>query len=227
MMKNVLIVEDESVVAMEIASYVKQLELHVIAKVSNAQDALKVVNTQNVDLVLMDIYLKGQEDGISCVEEMKKIKSVQVIYISAFSDEATLQRAIDTKPSSYLVKPFSLLDLKIAINIAIKNATSNSDKNDFLIGDIVFDKEFSYDTRTDELLCLGEKIHLTTQERSLLRLLMKSKNCVVSIYQLENELWPQKESNENTRRALVARLRSKLNYKFIETVHSIGYKICF
>jgi len=54
---------------------------------------------------------------------------------------------------------------------------------------------------------------------------MKSKNSIVSINEMENEIWPDKMPNEGTRRALVSRLRSKMKYKFIETIPSLGYRI--
>lgn len=226
-MKDILIVEDESLVAMEIAGYVNKLGYKACETVSSAKAALDVIKKQNVDLVLMDVYIKGDVDGISCAREIKKIKNIPVIYISAFSDDHTLERAIETNPSTYLVKPFSRDDLKIAIKIALKHSEIEDQTTHMLVGDIVFDEEFSYDTHSDELLFLGESIRLTKQERKLLKLLIDAKNSVVSVYEFENEIWPQKESNENTRRALIARLRAKLNYKFIETIHSVGYKINF
>jgi DNA-binding winged helix-turn-helix (wHTH) protein len=92
-------------------------------------------------------------------------------------------------------------------------------------GDIILDAEFSYDTKNSQLIFCSEYIHLTKREIQLLNLLIESKNSIVSIYEMENEIWPEKIANENTRRALVSRLRSKMKYKFIETIPSIGYRI--
>ncbi len=220
MIKNVLIVEDESIVALEIASYITELGYKVLGSVTSAKKALQLLDDINVDLILMDVYLKEEMDGISCVIEIKKQKDIPVIYISAFSDDETLSRAIDTDPSAYLIKPFNRKELKAAMCIATKNSFSSLNR-----GDTIFDDEFSFNTKEKELIMLGEIIHLTKQERQLLLLLVTSKNRVISIYELENEIWPDKISNENTRRALVSRLRSKLKYKFLETIHSIGYRI--
>ncbi len=219
-MINVLIVEDESIVALEISNYVNDLGYIVIKCVSDSQSALDVIASNSVDLVLMDVKIKGEADGISCAKSIKEISDIPIIYISAFSDDVTLSRAIETRPSSYLVKPFNRKELKIAMCIAIKK-----DEKDIRVGDIIFDSEFSFESRTRELLLRGETIHLTKQEQTLLSLLVSAKNSIVSIDEMENEIWPFKSSNENTRRALVARLRSKLNYKFLETVYSIGYRI--
>lgn len=219
-MKNVLIVEDESIVALEIAGYIKELGYKVSSIVSSGLRALEEVGLKPIDLILMDVYIKGDMDGISCADKIKQFKDIPVIYISAFSDDETLSRAIETHPSSYLTKPFNRKELKAAMCIAMKKSSSS-----LKVGDIIFDNEFSFDSLNSELILLGEIIHLTKKEKVLLDLLIKYKNNVVGFYELENYLWSDKESNENTRRALVARLRPKLNYKFLETVHSIGYRL--
>ena len=219
-MLNVLIVEDESIVALEISRYVESLGYTVVKCVSNSQSALDIVKLNRVDLVLMDVKIKGDTDGISCAKSIKEIRDIPLIYISAFSDDMTLDRAIQTKPSSYLVKPFNRKELKIAMRIATKE-----DEKVLRVGDIIFDNEFSFESKTQELIFHGESIHLTKQEQMLLLLLIYAKNNIVSIYEVENEIWPFKDSNENTRRALISRLRSKLNHKFLETVHSMGYRI--
>ncbi len=220
MKKNVLIIEDESIVALEISDYIQELGFNVVSTVSSAKKALEVVEAEELDLILMDVQIKGDIDGISCAKEIKVYKDIPLIYISAFSDDETLSRAIETNPSSYLVKPFNTKELKVAMSIATRNSQES-----LLKGDVVLDEEFSFNTKDRELIMLGEIIHLTKQEKLLLSLLISSKNSIVSIYNLENYIWPDKASNENTRRALVSRLRSKLKYKFLETVHSIGYRI--
>ncbi|MBU0720897.1 response regulator [bacterium] len=225
-MKNILIVEDESLVALEISHFIKELGYTACATASSAAKAMEIMLSCDVDLVLMDVCIKGDVDGIACAANIKNYKNIPIIYISAFSDDSTLERAIETNPTTYLIKPFNTKELEIAIKIALKRDRRQEDSNETdLFGDIILDEVFSYDSRNKDLIMSGELIHLTKQEKQLLDLLIRSKNQVISIYDLENELWPFKESNENTRRALVARLRSKLNYKFIETLHSIGYRI--
>ena len=219
---NILIVEDESIVALELSGYIESLGFKVAGIASSANQAYKIMQNNEIDLILMDVQIKGEIDGITCAREIKKSKDIALIYISAFSDDDTLQRAIETNPSSYLIKPLNRMELKVAIGIAMKNSSDSS-----MVGDIILDSEFSFDSKNRELILHGENIHLTKQEKLLLSLLLNSKNTIVSIYEVENCLWPDKQSNENTRRALVSRLRSKLKYKFLETIHSIGYRINF
>lgn len=219
-MKKVLIVEDESIVAMEIAGYIGELGYDACCIATSAKEAYDAIKRYDIDLVLMDVYIKGDIDGIACAQEIKKKKDIPLIYISAFGDDETLERAIKTDPVAYLIKPFNRKELKVAMGVATKTHKEFSN-----LGDIVFDEEFSYDSQNEELLFRGEIVHLTKQEKQLLHLLVSRKNGIVSIYDMENYIWPNKTSNENTRRALVARLRSKLKYRFIETIHSIGYKL--
>lgn len=225
-MKNILIVEDESLVALEIAGYIEELGYNVVGIAASGAKALELVSANSVDLILMDVYIKGSQDGIQTAQEIRKDQSTPVIYISAFSDDETLERAVLTNPIAYLIKPFNRKELQVSIQIALSRKRRKEDSSrEIYRGNIVFDEDFSFDTQKEELIHGEEIIHLTKQEKKLLKLLIESKNSVVSVYEMENELWPNKESNENTRRALVSRLRAKLNYKFIETIHSIGYKL--
>lgn len=225
-MKNVLIVEDESLVALEISGYIQELGYNVIGIASNFTKALDYVGKSAVDLILMDVYIKGSKDGIQTAQEIHKESDIPVIYISAFSDDETLDRAVQTNPVAYLVKPFNRKELQVAMKIALNRKKRKQESTKILYqGDVIFDEDFSFDTQNEELIYSEEIIHLTKQEQKLLKLLVEFKNSVVSIYEMENELWPDKASNENTRRALISRLRAKLNYKFIETIHAVGYKL--
>ncbi len=225
-MKNILIVEDESLVALEIKTFISGLGDRVVKIVSDATSALEVVKNEDIDLILMDVYIKGDMDGITCASEIKKVKEIPVIYISAFSDDETLQRAIETDPTAYLIKPFNRKELLVAIQIATRSSRRKNDElRDEMIGDVMFDSEFSYVSDSCELIHSGVSIHLTKREKQLLKLLVNTKNGVVSIDTIEYEIWPDKNTNENTRRALVSRLRSKLNHKFLETIHSFGYRL--
>jgi len=225
-MKNILIVEDESLVALEISSFIELLGYETVGIASSAEKAYAVLKQKSVDLILMDVLIKGDIDGVTLAANIRKTANIPLIYISAFSDDETLERAIETNPIAYLTKPFNRKELQVAIKIALNRARRKSDRSEPLReGDIRFDDEFSFDTKREELIQSGESIHLTKQEKKLLLLLLEFKNSIVSIYDIENELWPDKASNENTRRALVSRLRAKLNYKYIETIHSEGYKL--
>jgi len=218
MNKNILIVEDESIVAMEIESYLLSLNYNIISICSTADEAYKKTISNDIDLILMDIYLI-ESDGIEASIRIKKIKPhLPIIFLSAYMDEETIDRAIEVNPEAYLTKPFNRKDLAVSIKIALKNKESI-----MMTGDIILDNEFSFDTKSLALICCGENVSLTKKERTLLTLFLKQKNHLITIEKIEYELWPNKPSNDSRRRSLISRLRAKLKHKFIETHASEGY----
>jgi len=118
---KILIVEDETITAMEIENSLIGAGYQVIGPVSSHQDALKMVRMERPGLILMDIKLKGESDGIQTAEAIRKIHDIPIIYLTAFSDISTLARAIDTNPYNFIAKPFNENDLKAAVMIALNN----------------------------------------------------------------------------------------------------------
>ncbi|SFZ98197.1 Two-component hybrid sensor and regulator [hydrothermal vent metagenome] len=223
---NILIVEDESIVAMEIKSYVEKLTYNVVNICSNAKDALYIVENNRVDIVMMDICLKGEMDGIETVSIIKEsYPHIEVIFLTAHLDDFNVNRAIKLDPVAYLSKPFNREELRVFLKIAehkLKNEVSHeADKSNL----IILDEEFSYDSENQTLFCCNEMIHLTKKENELLALLIKNKNTIVDFYTIENIVWPDKYTSANTTRTLVKRVRQKLKHKFIETVSSRGYRL--
>ncbi len=118
-MKKILVVEDEAIVALDIKSKLESRNYLVPKIVYNGKDAIKSVSDIDIDLILMDIMLKGDMDGIGAAEEIKKYFDIPIIYISAHSDNNTLKRAKLTEPFGYLIKPFDENELQISIEIAL------------------------------------------------------------------------------------------------------------
>ena len=225
MSAKVMIVEDESIVAMELSSYVTELGYEVVGRASNGKDAFAMVTLTDPDVILMDVQIKGEEDGISLAERVQERKEIAIIYITAFTDDVSLERAIETDPAAYLTKPFNRKELSASLKIAAKRARRNSESEK--VGAIKIDHEFSYDPHNRQLLCCGEFVHLTRKEIELLALLLDANQQIVDLYTIENRLWPEKSPNENTRRSLLARLRVKLKHQFVETIQGQGYRLTY
>lgn len=221
----VLIVEDETIVSMEIESFLESNNFDVVGTANNSKTAYELAMGYKPHIILMDIKIKGDVDGIDTASKILNELSTSLIYLTAYCDEHTIERAIKTNPSAYLTKPFNKKELFASLKMASYNYEKNKKNLIFKKGDLILDDEFSFDTKNSQLIYYSEYIHLTKREGELLNLLLASKNCIVSIFEMENEIWPDKFPNENTRRALISRLRSKMKYKFIETIPSIGYRI--
>ena len=121
---KILIVEDEGIVASDLRGRLERIGYHVLDVISSGPAAVEYAVDRRPDLVLMDITLRGGMDGVEAVEEMRRRIDVTVVYITAHSDEATLQRAKITDPFGYVLKPFDERELLKTIEMALyKNAT--------------------------------------------------------------------------------------------------------
>jgi signal transduction histidine kinase len=116
--KQILVVEDEIITGMDIQSRLKKLGCNVPVVVTSGEEAIKKVKENNPDLVLMDISLNGEMDGIEASSIIHSFSDIPVIYLTAFSDEKTLERAKITEPYAYMIKPLKDRELQINIEIA-------------------------------------------------------------------------------------------------------------
>jgi len=116
---KILVVEDENIVALEIKKRLQKLGYIVPGVASTGEDAIIKAEGILPDLVLMDIMLKGEIDGIQAAGEIRSRFNIPVIYLTAYSDEETLERAKLTEPYGYILKPFEEDDLRTAIEIAL------------------------------------------------------------------------------------------------------------
>lgn len=116
---RILIVEDEMIVAMGIRLKLENMGYYVCGLVSNGLSALKVVREQNPDVILMDIILKGEVDGVETAALIKKIHDIPLIFLTGDSSTETRKRALEVSPAAFIKKPFMDLELKDAIEKAL------------------------------------------------------------------------------------------------------------
>ena len=118
-MIKILVVEDELIVSMELKSRLNDLGYSVCGTVASGEEAIEQANKQEPDIILMDINIKGAYDGVQAAEIIKSDHDIPIIFITAFTDPQTLQRAKITEPYGYIIKPFEDRDLHTSIEIAI------------------------------------------------------------------------------------------------------------
>ena len=116
---RILVVEDEVVIAMEIESVLQQLGYTPVGNAMTGADAIELATRLHPDLVLMDIRLKGDIDGIAAGEKIYRLARIPVIFLTAHSDPSTLERAMALHPFGYLIKPFRKNELFTTIEIAL------------------------------------------------------------------------------------------------------------
>ena len=118
---NALIVEDEMVVARHLATILKKVGYGVCHTVTNVADALSILEQGDSDVVLIDIMLNGERDGIDLAHELRAGYQLPFLFITSHADPATVERAKATHPNGYLVKPFTPEEVYAATEIALIN----------------------------------------------------------------------------------------------------------
>ena len=116
---NVLVVEDESIVSKDIQHSLKKLGYNVVGASATGEMAIELAGSENPDIVLMDIMLKGEMNGIQAADQIKQKHSIPIIFLTAYADESTLSKAKITEPYGYILKPFKEIDLHTTIEMAI------------------------------------------------------------------------------------------------------------
>lgn len=116
---NVLVVEDENIVAKDIQHSLKKLGYGVVGIASSGEKAIAIASEQKPDIILMDIMLQGGMSGIETAQEIKEKLDIPVVYLTAYADESTLNKAKVTEPYGYIIKPFKEIDIHTSIEMAL------------------------------------------------------------------------------------------------------------
>ena len=152
---SILIVEDEFVIAKDIQISLENMGYLVCAIVSSGEEAITKAKKEKPDLVLMDIILKGEIDGIEAGRQIWSLFKIPIVYLTAYADENTLEKAKITEPYGYILKPFKNRELNIAIEIALyknkmgKKLIQSEERFKFLaenMADIVWTLDLNFQT---------------------------------------------------------------------------------
>jgi DNA-binding NarL/FixJ family response regulator len=146
---NILIIEDEAIIAEDISDMIRKIGYEVAAIIGNGDKALDYLGFHYPDLVLCDIMIKGTRDGIQIAEWLRKNRQIPFLFLTSLTDRATLDRAKTTLPYGYIVKPFDEKDLLTSIEMALYKFSQEMDsmkltreKLDSLASEPLTDREF-------------------------------------------------------------------------------------
>ena len=221
---KILVVEDEVVVAMEIKKVLVNSGFIVTDIVTNYDSALHSFKACKPNIIFMDINLDNSKNGIDIALEIQKHEDIPIIYLTAYSDDNTIYKAMQTNPVNYIVKPFKREDITSSIAQALYRIqnTSKVILNDDLkyIGE-----DYYFDMEDSKLYYQESHIRLSTNERKLLRLLVEADGKEISYSLIAEYLWNGRKASDSGFRSLVYRLRGKLNFRLIETIPAYGYRL--
>lgn len=156
---KVLVVEDESIVSKDIQNTLTKLDYQVIGAASTGEKALSLVKNELPDIVLMDIMLKGDLNGIETAKKIKASYNIPVIFLTAYADEATLNKAKLAEPYGYIIKPFKEQDLQATIEVALYKFEKDQEANAAVVSNVKaeFNDGFIFVKSNGKLLKLQTK----------------------------------------------------------------------
>ncbi|WP_103069818.1 LytR/AlgR family response regulator transcription factor [Aquimarina sediminis] len=149
MVKNrkVLIVEDEFSIALDIKISLEKLEYFVVGIASSYTEAMKYASETIMDVVVMDVNISGDKNGIETAEEIYQKYKIPVVFLTAYGDDTTFKDALQTKPFGFLLKPFKIKELSFALQIALQKQVENKREETSItnnkLGDTLFIKDKS------------------------------------------------------------------------------------
>lgn len=220
---KILIVEDEMLIAANIANQLEAFGYEVIGIIPRGEEAVKVVQNEKPDLVLMDINLKGDIDGIETAKRLQQEEQIPIIYLTANSDDEHFNRAKATNPYAFLSKPFKRLDLQRALELASvrilqENNEQKTEQNGLKLEDRIFVKQ-------NDLMCkilIADILYLEA-DRNYCQVFTKDKNYLLvnTLKNMEEKLPAQ--SFQRVHRSYIVNLKeiNEFNHNNI----TVGNKI--
>lgn len=245
---KILIVEDESIIAMNLKETLIELGYESCGIAPDKNKTLKLLDKGiNPDLILMDIYLKGPTTGIELSKELKDIiPSVPIVFLTANSEISTIKKASETLAYGYIIKPYKKSHLHAAIEVALEKSKSDNQKENKLNAAENINKSLNYqlelhkeqksrtvklkygylfDKETEILYYGNDPIKLTVKETQIIKLLCNNVGYNISQEQIEYAIWQDEPAGYTAFRSVLFRLRNKLHKDLIKTQNNTGYKI--
>lgn len=219
-MTKLLIVDDEQKIREVIKEYAEFNDFEV-SEAEDGMDAIKMVKDEDYDIIVMDVMMP-KLDGFSACKEIKKIKDIPVIMLSARGEEYDKLFGFELGVDDYMVKPFSPKELMARINAVMTRKKPQNEEPEILEF-----KGLAINIPAREVTVDGEKIELTPKEYDLLFYLVKNKNIALSREKLLSEIWGYDfYGDDRTIDTHIKNLRNNLgDYRdMISTLRGVGYK---
>jgi PAS domain S-box-containing protein len=169
-----MIVENEIILAIELEQKLTEMGYEIIGRVVSGKEAVDMAIDLKPDMIIMDIRLEDELDGIEAAEKIRKTKPIPIIYLTAYADDRTLQRAKLTEPYGYLVKPYSEVELRTSIEMALHKAQMEQQLRES-------EERFRviFDSAEDWIFIKDYSLRYTHVNSSMLRLLKRTSEQII------------------------------------------------
>lgn len=233
-MYNILVVDDDKEIVKAIEIYLGK-EDYSIYKAYDGEEALKQINENKINLIIMDIMMP-KKDGIETLEEIRKDKNIPVIILSAKSEDIDKINGLNIGADDYVTKPFNPIELIARVNAlirrytklgsSIKKSASGSETSN-----IIQDGELIINDELKQVIVDDKEVKLTPTEYNILKFLTKNKGKVFSIEEIYTNVWDGEcYAAENVIAVHIRHIREKIEInpkepKYLKVIWGIGYKV--
>lgn len=178
--KKVLIVEDEFSIALDIKVSLEKLEYVIIGIASNYEEAMGYAVEAVPDIVIMDINISGEKNGIETAEDIYQKYDIPIVFLTAYGDDTTFKEALKSRPFGFLLKPFNIKELSFTLQIALQKQQENKNptvSSALKVSDTLFikDKSKLISVKIDEILWVEAMDNYT-------QVITKEKKVVVNMF---------------------------------------------
>lgn len=214
---KIFLLEDDTMLCESINEYLVSIG-HCVFTCANGDEALKKIQHESYDLLLLDINVPGI-NGLELLEKLHELKiRTTSIYISALVDIEGISRAYDLGCYDYLKKPFHLKELALRIDKVMQNTALPQSH-------LRLSKSYSYDVSTSTLMCENSAQMLSKRQLQIIDLLARNRGRIVEFDQFRAYIWDDDYVDNATIRAEVSRLKKSLKEDFIQNIRALGYMI--
>jgi len=225
---NILIVEDESIASIYLETLLNELGFNNINIVDNGCDAIELAKKEKIDLLFMDLCIKGSLDGIQTSKILNKEHFLPTIYVTGENEINIIHEALETNIFGYITKPFDKSSFIAPFKIALKeieNRKSQWEKDTNFQKNNIVNLGNGYKFNIDKNTCYlnNTPIKLTKKELDLLKILSIGVNSNLSYERIKSVLWANNDVANSTLRDLISRLKKKLPQISITNISNIGY----
>ncbi len=230
-MYNILVVDDDREIVKAIEIYLSK-EGYNILKAYNGNEALEQVNSNDIQLIILDIMMP-EKDGLETLEEIRNDKAIPVILLSAKSEDYDKVGGLNLGADDYITKPFNPLELIARVNSCIRRyvklgsmkQNDEENKNIYRVGELILNDD------TKKVTVDGKEVKLTATEFNILRFLLKNKGKVYSIPEIYENVWNEEGYGaENIIAVHIRHIREKIEInpkepRYLKVIWGVGYKI--
>ena len=220
---NVLIVEDEPIPAEYLKSIIESDDsFKVVATVSSEKEAIDAIHTYDIDIVFMDIMIKGSISGAEAALRISILKdNIIIIFMTAYSEKEMIDYAVESHAFAYLLKPYRPNEIIATLKLAKDKLKNRPKKTKEKIVEIKLVDNYTYNLQEKKLYYFSDEVELTQTEFDLINILIKNLPNPVSKESLLNKL----SISDLSLRALLYRLRKRTSKNLIQSIKRLGYKI--